>query len=490
MLHRVTVVSLLAISLGHGQHVLYNQGKDKTAQDAAAAATEITSGATFDTMIHNLDIQAKREAETTVAFTREQMRSKIASARVWNADNEDPDPRNHKACSSVHCTLERLNSKLQESLPTEIADPAQVQARLNEIKKKADELKSRVKELQQTTAQAKSNPGIFRALDHLGDAKDVVGFGEQISKLAGSNQGTMNALGQISGGLDELIALYASVKSIWAATAQVNIKIGDLAPSPENIQLQLLALEEQHLKRLSEIHAQRELHAGDALVSIRLAENILKRQNLWDSNATIDETLDDAVRSASVRRALYTAVDIGTANAYVEALTPAMVVAPVSGIPFNLCPTHANTGAATFDAGFGALAITRARTNGRGTTLSSGDLVVNSCYVLVYNTAGPEFVLAVSPGMLRQVVGALYLFAAVAASEDTSSRLTAVRESDEERRYSIRKSAVNASTYDLTIQAAVQRLAVYHKSGLKPSDLAALVFYLTNSVAVPTIAAK
>jgi len=80
--------------------------------------------------------------------------------------------------------------------------------------------------------------------------------------------------------------------------------------------------------------------------------------------------------------------------------------------------------------------------------------------------------------------------AAAIASNDSTLRLELTREGQEERRYSLRRSAVNSSTYDQTIQAAVQRLAIYYKGGIKTADLAALIFYISNSVAVPAIAAK
>ena len=91
---------------------------------------------------------------------------------------------------------------------------------------------------------------------------------------------------------------------------------------------------------------------------------------------------------------------------------------------------------------------------------------------------------------LQLLLRGLHEAAAAVAQMDASGRLANLRESDEERRYSIRRSSVNSSTYDLTIQAAAQRLALYWKSGVKPSDLAQLIFYLTNTVAVPVIATK
>ena len=87
------------------------------------------------------------------------------------------------------------------------------------------------------------------------------------------------------------------------------------------------------------------------------------------------------------------------------------------------------------------------------------------------------------------LLGLLEAAAALGAS-DTVTRLEITREGQEERLYSIQRSAVNSSTYDQTIQAAMQRLAIYYKGGIKTSDLAGLIFFITNSAAVPVIAAK
>jgi len=91
---------------------------------------------------------------------------------------------------------------------------------------------------------------------------------------------------------------------------------------------------------------------------------------------------------------------------------------------------------------------------------------------------------------LRMLLRALHEAAAAVAQVDASGRLARLRETDEHRRYSIRRSAVNSSEYEQTIQAAVQRLALYWKTGIKPADLAQLIFYITNTVTIPVIAAK
>jgi hypothetical protein len=91
---------------------------------------------------------------------------------------------------------------------------------------------------------------------------------------------------------------------------------------------------------------------------------------------------------------------------------------------------------------------------------------------------------------LRFQLLVLHDAAAGIAQMDVAARLADLRGSDELRRYSIRRSAVAANTYDVAIQAAVQRLGAYWKRGVKPTDLAQFIFYVTNTFALPAIAIK
>lgn len=84
----------------------------------------------------------------------------------------------------------------------------------------------------------------------------------------------------------------------------------------------------------------------------------------------------------------------------------------------------------------------------------------------------------------------LHEAASAAAQNAAACRLAALRWSDEERRYSIRCSAIHASAYDETIQAALGRLALYYKGGIKPAQLAQFIFNLAGAISLPVIATK
>jgi hypothetical protein len=384
------------------QHVLYNQKQDKTAQDAVTAGKEITSGAQFDKMLHNLDSQAIQESNTVLAFTREQMRASLAAIDAWHATGQaslDPsDTVGPPLCKKyVRCTLELIQNRLKAgSILLSLTDDAENARRISAIEAKAADLKKAVDQLR--LAAKTKDPAVLELLSHLGDAKDLVGYGKKIQSLTG-NAGLGTALNQISDGLDELISLYNTTKGIWDGYAAVNIDISSLRPSREALQLKALALEEEHLKTLSRIRANEALEVGDQLIIIQEAIGSLKRANLWDSDERITKTLQLAAEQG-------------------RAATP------------------------------------------------------------------PD------PTRLRTVLDALMLVTAVIAPSDAAVRLSSNMESDEERRYSLRLSALNTSTYDITVQNALQRLAIYYKGGMKPTDLAQLIFFISNSVSVPVIATK
>lgn len=393
---------LLSANSCLAQHVLYSQKQDKTAQDALAAGKEITSAGQFDKLLHNLDNQAIQESDTALAFTKEEMRSSLAAIEVWrNKDQPSLSTTDTMGLvpfckKSVRCTIELIQNRLTAGSAFLPMEPADIANRITEIQAKSEELKKAVAQLQ--AAAKTKDPAALQALSHLGDAKDLVGYGQKIQKLT-NNASLGTALGQVSDGLDELIALYNTTKGIWDGYTAVNVDISALRPTREAIQLKALALEEDHLKTLTRIRANEALEVGDQLGTVREAIASLRRANLWDSDQSITKTLQLAAKE--------------------------------------------------------------------GNTVSPPDAT-----------------------SLRTVFDALMLVTAVITPSDAAVRVGDTRKSDEYRRYSLRLSALNTSTYDMTVQNALQRLAIYYKSGLKPSDLAQLIFYVTNSVSVPVIATK
>jgi len=386
------------------QHILYNQKQDQTGQDAVTAAKQITSGAVFDAMAANLNMQAREETDTALAYSREIMRANLMSVQVWAPSAQFPDATatGIPVCKSLGCKLKSLEDTLNSgSLLDSPNDPITAAQRLAEIEQKEKDLKTAIEQLKN---RKPNEPAVVELLSHLGDVKDLVAFATTINKDLSNNKGFGKSLGEISAGLDQMISLYNSVKSIWADEKAVEVDPASLRPAPELIQLQMLQLEEQSIQHLTRIRATQHLEAGDALSEITSARQFLQGQ--LDSPDTIEETLRADTEKA----------------------------------------------AASTKAGAPTAAADRDR--------------------------------------LRLTLQGLLEASAAFAMNDSATRLELIREGDEYRLYNIRRNALNATTYDQTIQAAVQRLAAYYKGGIKATDIAGLIFYITNSVAVPAIAAK
>jgi hypothetical protein len=409
----VAITCLAWTADAQAQRIIYDGQRDATAQQTVTAAKEVTSGALFAAMLKNVDAQAKLEVDTEIAFLQERMRARLNSFEVWQDPKAVPpapptpgvtfDPNAAALCrKSVDCQLKELQRQHQAALaapPTQ----ADIDARLAAIKTRATALQAELKALQQ--ASKSTDPFIIRAFDALEEqGGDILDYAQKIADLFKSASpaanGVGNALTKIEEGLDQIISLYKAIASIWRGQQAVSVDPASLRPPPQQVELQLLGVEQEHLKAVAKIEARKELEVAAALTGVNTA--------LRQVTAVLNLDL------------------------------PAIKAGPRPAIERTLKEA--------------------ADSHRRQPLLVQWE--------------------------------ALHAAAGAVAQLDSAAALATLRQSDELRRYSIRRSAVNISTYDLTIQAAAQRLALYWKGGIKPTELAAFVFYITNSIAVPAIALK
>ena len=92
-----------------------------------------------------------------------------------------------------------------------------------------------------------------------------------------------------------------------------------------------------------------------------------------------------------------------------------------------------------------------------------------------------------NPGLVQTMVSALYHVTAYAARADLPVRLAGHRESLEFRAQAIRRDAANAAVYERVIANGVQRLASYHKGGIRPENLASFIRALATAGLIPAI---
>ncbi|MBL8232615.1 MAG: hypothetical protein JNL98_29220, partial [Bryobacterales bacterium] len=107
---------------------------------------------------------------------------------------------------------------------------------------------------------------------------------------------------------------------------------------------------------------------------------------------------------------------------------------------------------------------------------------------LIENTIGKSMTAADPKTAIENVLDTLVQAAATAAHQDSSERMWGTREAIEYARFQIRRNAVYNGSYESTLQAATQRLAAYYSSGLKPSQIARLIYELSTAFALPYLA--
>jgi hypothetical protein len=82
----------------------------------------------------------------------------------------------------------------------------------------------------------------------------------------------------------------------------------------------------------------------------------------------------------------------------------------------------------------------------------------------------------------------LFDAAAVAAQGPTPAALMLMRDTIAQRRFEIRRAAIYNGAYEQALQTAGQRLSAYYASGIKPSQIAQFLYYLSGIVSLPAIA--
>jgi hypothetical protein len=88
----------------------------------------------------------------------------------------------------------------------------------------------------------------------------------------------------------------------------------------------------------------------------------------------------------------------------------------------------------------------------------------------------------------EQLLIPLYQAAAVAAQHQTPAALALIRDSIAWRRFELRRNAIYNGAYEQALQIAGQRLSAYYATGLKSSQIAQFLYYLSGIVTLPAIA--
>jgi len=374
MRKRITILLLSALLTSDAcfaQRVFYDSKRDAQAQAAAEASKYVLSGSLFEAQLKNLEQLGTQQLETVMGWQEVKMRAALNRFTKW---------------SDVRTVLDRVDERLAPFLDTSDDEQALAAQRLQEIKTRVAQIPKTLQGLQQKNSERKDIVGDI--LSHVSDAQEVVDFAD--STFYEDNPAKVKALNEVIATLEQVQNLYASVKSILAGAAAVGVPVASLRPDALQTELELLRVEQEHLKTLGLFRARQALEVGEIKKMVDHAKSYV-------SNFSADEPIETTLMNLQTR-------------------------------------------------------------SGRD--------------------------------HLELALYALHYAAAVAAQQETSADLASLRKSLEERRYSIQRSAVNASTYEQTARAAAVRLTLYWQSGLKPKDLAELLYHVSTAASLPILAAK
>jgi hypothetical protein len=358
------VLSLLGLTPLSAQ-ILYNEAKDKKAQEAQATAKDIASGSLFQKELKNLDALSRVQIDGQIASAQTEYLAALDGFVKWK---------------DVHAKLKEIEDGLKVSAGE--INPTDLIERLKKIKKLQEALNT------SATSVMVKNPGhsiITSILDNLDKGESVVKFAEILKP---SDKNLSKALDTIESILEQTQALYDSFSKAQASVTDVKKQLASLKIPAEQTELELLALEASSLNRQGLILARQELEAGAVM------DHILAARAKF-IGIPEEDRVEDTLRNSLTDRAR-----LGT---------------------------------------------------------------------LLYG---------------------LHEAAAAVVTNTLPGKLAALRRTQEIWRLSIQSSSGAAMAYEQILNGAATRLALYYKGGIKPGQIAQLLYNLSGLVSLPVLAAK
>lgn len=512
-----TVIAVLCATsipqVGQAQR-LYNKERDDQAQAALPLAKSLKSGELFDKQLKNFASLVKKDFETEFLVTKFQINAFTLGVLTWGS-----------AHTQV-CDIEARDASGKLPTETEIKDAlAQLKTSIADAQTALDAFKKSIKakgpndEKEEDKDDRSVLGNLFNGLGELDSLQD---FLEQVQKAnpKAVDTKTLQSLQQVQDVGAELKKIYDVYTTKVKEFNKLEGQLGELRLVLKTVAIQSLQVDEDHWKNIAAIRARREIERLETLsllkeykgAVVRLgvvnyspkdesqnfcqivaaAENKSDGFNLWPqqmitvhlqdlvslgesmgkNNSRIEDEAQralkqmDATNSESDRRAAVAP----TSKALEDA---------VKGID-DAHQTHKSK-----------LEI-RDQLAADSKTLddaikSSKEASKAALQSIIINAQKNRVTIRDMVGDIPQM---LFIVAALIARGSTPTRLADLRLVQEMHAYSIRKSAVRARAYELTVSTGVQRLALFHAGGIKPTDVAELVFAASNIAITPAILAR
>jgi len=421
------------------QH-LYNKDRDDQAQQAKQLAAQISSGAVFDKQLKNLQALSKQDFAVYFSGAKLVLRSAIDSYTDWRS-----------VSISVCSTRETIEAPDLGLNATEF--DAKIKAALARLDQEISDAKTASTNLKQQKA-TEDDPSLAAVFDRIGDLKSLKDFADSLGAEKNSNKKVVEAIDQITGTVKIIKNVYDSYTTKLKDFRSLQAQLASLQVPLQKLALEALQVDEEHWKAIAAIRARRKAEEGDLLFLIKDYERRLRTLGLInkDEDACSRTKGDQSQTTDSLGDVI-----VDTLQVYVQK-------AKEDSVPVNLAEE----------------AMAKAMSSADTKALANARNDLNRARNVVTEDRDRTF----------DVLEALYSAAALAARGSTPTKLADLRLAHEEHAYSIRKSAVIARAYELTVSTGAQRLALYHQGGIKPEAVAQLIYAAATVAVPPAILAK
>jgi hypothetical protein len=314
-LNTISLLLLLCCTAVQAQQIFYDSKRDKQASDAATAAKEVTSGSVFDKMQRNAERQAAIELKTGQQWQSVLGPAAVDGIEQWNSKDDvlaAPKPSAHASvcmqksvwgvpdlttCRSLRCRLEALRNQLNNDEALD-KDEAAIEKRVARIKEITVELKAEIAKIQAADAMVKDKL-LKPLLNQLEDGEALLGLAEKLNKATGSKLlGRAKALGEIEGALSEIKQWTTTIQNIWVSYQMIRQSPRNLLPLHQQLDLDLVMIEQERIKRQGFIHARLHLDTADVKRKLDQAvrlfcgrDTVVSACALLQSEATIEDSL-------------------------------------------------------------------------------------------------------------------------------------------------------------------------------------------------------
>jgi tetratricopeptide (TPR) repeat protein len=518
-----TIILMAAFAVALISHTgqaqrLYNKERDDQAQAALPLAQALKTGELFDKQLKNLASLAKKDFETEFFVTRFQINAFTLNLLTWeNVHNQV-------------CEVEALNSV--EGIGPK---PAEIDAALAELKASIGTAKESLEAFKKSIkAKGEKNEGeeekedtsvLATLFNSLGDLDSLNDFAEQVGKAHPKlvNAKTLEGLKQLQDITTTLKKVYDAYTEKVDGFNKLGDQLGELRLVLKKVAIQSLQVDEEHWKNIASIRARRENERADVLALVSQYKGIVSRLNLVDY-PPLDPAKKDSTFCTVAQNAVNTVdgLDIRPHQMITEHLNEILALAQsmekdnrriedearMALKKMNAASSESDRRAAA-ELTLAALseAINNIKTadpihkdlkkmsdlldtergNLEGGIKNSTPASLNALRSTIITARKNDVDIRNMVGDIPQM---LFIVAALIARGSTPTKLAEIRFAQELHAFSIRKSAVRARAYELTVSTGAQRLALFHQGGIKPTDVAELVFAASNIAITPAILAR